>query len=59
MQRITRQLHQFRMDGFRFWFAALLSLTALLATVGSVKAQGRGMLRQNERRRKNFRQGMS
>lgn len=42
MQRITRQLHQFRMDGFRFWFAALLSLTALLATVGSVKAQGQG-----------------
>ncbi len=30
------------MDGFRFWFAALLSLTAVLATVGSVKAQGQG-----------------
>ena len=42
MRRITRQLHQFRMDGFRFWFAALLSLTAVLATVEPVIAQGQG-----------------
>jgi hypothetical protein len=39
VQRITRQLHQCRTDGFRFWLAALLSLASLLASGSSADAQ--------------------
>lgn len=40
MQRITRQLHQFRMD--RFWSAVLLALAGLLASSGPAIAQAQG-----------------
>jgi len=42
VRRITRQLHQFRMDSSRFWFAALLSLAGLMASAGSATAQNQG-----------------